>query len=190
MKNISIILACLFFSVLVFSSCHEDEEINPKDLATWGYFEGTINGKAVSFDNGGWEDPIKKMNCKEYIVGSYPRVKGSCIGIDPQHDEEEHGIHLGVAFMLIKPEVGTRYIINHPSADFYDYDYDGVIGREITAERTRYFTPRPYKPVKVDITSVEYDEEGWPRIIEGEIDGVLYFRDQDSITIKGKFGVK
>jgi len=44
--------------------------------------------------------------------------------------------------------------------------------------------------VKVDITSVEYDEEGWPRIIEGEIDGVLYFRNQDSLTIKGKFGVK
>ena len=51
-------------------------------------------------------------------------------------------------------------------------------------------TPRPDKPVKVDITSVEYDEEGWPRIIEGEIDGVLYFRNQDSLTIKGKFGVK
>lgn len=187
MKNISIILACLFFGVLVFSSCHEDEEINPKDLATWGYFEGTINGKAVSFENEGWEDRIEKKNCKEYIEGRYPRVKGSCIGINKLGElgkEDE----LGVAIMLMNPKVGARHIINHPSAYFYDYDYDGVLGRN--SDQMYCLTPRPDKPVKVNITSVEYDEEGWPRIIEGEIDGVLYFRDQDSLTIKGKFGVK
>ena len=187
MKNISTILACLFVGILVFSSCHKDEEINPKDLATWGYFEGTINGKAVSFENEGWEDRIKKMNCKEYIVGSYPRVKGSRIGIC-KLGEPGKEYDLAVVFMLMKPKVGTRYIANHSPVNFETYDYDWVIA--YNSDQMYCLTPRPYKPVEVDITSVEYDGEGWPRIIEGEIDGVIYFRDQDSLTIKGKFGVK
>lgn len=187
-KNFSVILACLFAGIFLLSSCHEDEEIdNPKDFSGWGYFEGTINGKKKLIENTVYNRFIGKMNCKSMVFGESSRIKGSCIGINNLSDKEE--IITGVAIMLINPRIGIRHIVNNPTAYFYDYNYDGVIGRVITQEATCFFKPAPNKPVKVEITSMDYNENGAPRIIEGEIDGVVYFR-QDSIEIKGKFGVR
>lgn len=188
-KNFSVILACLFAGIFLLSSCHEDEEVyNPQDYSGWGYFEGTINGKKKLIENTVYNRFIEKMNCKSRVFGESSRIKGSCIGINNLSDKSEE-ISTGVAIMLINPKIGVRYIVNNPTADFYNYNFDGVIGREITREATCFFKPAPNKPVKVEITSMDYDEDGAPRIIEGEIDGVVYFR-QDSIEIKGKFGVR
>lgn len=188
MKKLLAIFACLISGTLLLSSCHDDEEVyNPKESPIWGYFEGAINGEKKSFKNTVYDRYVERMECKRIVVGEPISIKGSCIGIDGLSDEP--GRYTGVAIMLINPEIGTRYIINNPSADFYDYDYDGVISRDIKQGSTHYFQPKADKPVKVEITSIEYKEDGRIRAIEGEIDGVVYLQ-QDSIAIKGKFGTR
>ncbi len=175
------------------SSCADDEETwKPQDANYWGYFDGEINGEKMHLQNTHYKDYINKG----------PRYTHSNKFVD---SKRAYYIHINVLDKkdirlrcnLMQFEVGTQYITaSIPSFSEQD-DYNAVScwATDSTGVCNK-FDVKASRPVKLEITDIKYfyDDDGnaytlQPKLIEGNIDAVLY-RGNDSISIKGHFETK
>ncbi len=195
MKRLTCLAPMIGAFALTFSmsSCADDEETwKPQDANYWGYFDGEINGEKMHLQNTHYKDYINKG----------PRYTHSNKFVD---SKRAYYIHINVLDKkdirlrcnLMQFEVGTQYITaSIPSFSEQD-DYNAVScwATDSTGVCNK-FDVKASRPVKLEITDIKYfyDDDGnaytlQPKLIEGNIDAVLY-RGNDSISIKGHFETK
>ncbi len=178
---------CIMFSIIFSTciiSCHEEDESwnARKDLAGWGYFEGTING-----------DSVYLCNCHDVCYTKYtPYQTYNYIDagmIDIGIPEKQ----LCFTCRILNPCLSSLEITNKHPENPYINDFNSVRG---CSGNLIPYEPKENHPAKVDITNIEYKqivEKGITyttiHLIEGNVDAVLY-KDGDSISIKGHFATK
>lgn len=190
-KTFSVLFGSLLSALFLFASCQEEEEVyDPKDDFYWGYFKGAINEKEESLENTLYKKYIDKRNIiDDATETSRKPLKGCSFKIFlPSTDPWKE---ISISFSISHPEVGTRHITAFPeNYDFSSCDDDAIIASlDVGGKGSYIYSANPDKPVRVTITNMDYDKEGYPRVVEGEIEGTVYF-GQESISFNGKFGVR
>ena len=179
MKRLFLMLMCM--TMCLVSCDDDDDDWNPRDdMAGWGYFQGQVNGDSVYLQNS-----LRETFTHHTRYDTYNYIRASRVDIKVP----EKG--LSYSFSLLRPELGTREIVNLHPENPYINDFDSFIGAKKGVIGD--YEPKPEKPAKVKLTNLETKptEGNFPHIhiIEGDVDAVLYL-DNDSITIKGHFATK
>ena len=192
--SFSVFYIMLFCSSTLLFSCEEEETWNPKDSSSWGYFDGEINGEKVHLKNTLYKDYINKGarythnnkwvdNKWAYYINIYANV----------FDKKD--IHLRCNLMQF--EEGSQFITASIPPFSEKDDYNAVSCWVTDSTNVCHeFKVKASRPVKLEITHIKYgyndDGEPYilnPKLIEGNIDAVLY-HGNDSISIKGHFETK
>lgn len=172
----------ILFSTCITSCNEEDEPWDARrDMAGWGYFDGTINGDSVYLYN----HDVYYVSYTPYHTYNY--IDAGIIDINiPEKD-------VSFSCRILNPSIYSLEIINQHPENPYINDFNSIKG---WSDNGLPYEPKDDHPAKVDITNIEYKqivEKGITytsiHLIEGDVDAVLY-KDGDSISIKGHFATK
>lgn len=168
-------------SMMLCTSCSQDESISISEKLTekspdWGYFNGTIGEYNVSLENTKDIQFVKSSRRGVVLEGVSQWFLRSAI----QYTSNSY-----LVIDLHNLKMGTHYV----NSGYGIGTYSSFI--ELQGTNQRKFWPKAEKPIKVEITDLQWIEPDRP-ILKANIEGVVYNTkdSNDSIIIKGSYGAR
>lgn len=188
--NVFIISSLCCFGLL---SCNNDDDLPKKgtkeDTWYWGYFKGEVNGRSVSLENEDYNGPIHSGRSSYYFSGEWDVLPDS-INIMGTLIHYNDSSELRIALYDLTP--GERYLTLSENAYWHQSCINATVFSSSSQKTVKAkYTPSEKNPFRVKITDVLWLSLTEP-VIEVELDGVLYNREDenDAIVIKGIYGTR
>lgn len=190
-KEISIISACLLFTLSILISCDNNDvpqlPESKEDTWFWGYFKGTIDEEEISFENEQFNRKVNSIPSAYYFFGDWEVLPDSINIMNTlicYNDSSE----LGITLYDLTP--GERYLTLSGATYWYESYIKATIYVGPTRLKTDYI-PNEENPFRVEITDVIWLSLAEP-LIEVKLDGVLYNKDNpdDTLVINGAYGTR
>lgn len=179
-KNVKTFCLCAI-SLVLCASCSQDESVSILEKLTekspdWGYFNGTIGERNVSLENTKDIQFVQSSRRGVVLEGISQWFLRSAI---------QYTLNSYLVIDLHNLKKGTHYIK-------YGYGVDTFSSFiKLQDDDQRQFYPKAEKPIKVEITDLQWIEPNLP-ILKANIEGVVYNTKDlnDSIVIKGSYGAR
>ena len=168
--------------MMLCASCNQEETVPIPEKLTeksfdWGFFNGTIGEKNYSLENTKDVQFVKSTRKAITIDFHTQWFLNTIIEYTPNSS---------LVVELHQLEVGTYYITLG-----YPFDEHTSCLEVVNEINKCTYWPKPEKPIKVEITNLDWDGPDHP-ILKANIDGVVYNTkdSKDSITIRGSYGAR